>query len=105
MASARLYTDAGYDSAENRQLCLPGRGHPPRLSAKSLRRTGPGIGTTCCVVEHANAWLLANKRLDRRNNKLTIIIDALPTAACIFLGAKRVRCPEYLVLIYILLFF
>ena len=47
-------------------------------------------GTVRCVVEHANAWLLANKRLDRRNDRLTIIIDALLTAACIFVIANRI---------------
>ena len=52
---------------------------------------GSGIGTMRCVVEHANAWMLANKRLDRRNGRLTIVIDVLLTAACIFLIAKRLR--------------
>jgi hypothetical protein len=50
---------------------------------------GSGLGTTCSVVEHANAWLLANKRLDRRNDRLSIIIDALLTTACIFVIANR----------------
>jgi hypothetical protein len=36
------------------------------------------------VVEHANAWLHSNKRLDRQNDRLTTIIEALLTAACIF---------------------
>jgi hypothetical protein len=34
--------------------------------------------------------LLTNKRLDRRNDKLTIIIDALLTASCVFLIANRI---------------
>ena len=50
---------------------------------------GSGLGTVRCVVEHANAWLLANKRLDRRNDRLTNIIDALLTTACIFVIANR----------------
>jgi hypothetical protein len=50
---------------------------------------GSGLGTIRCIVEHANAWLLANKRLDRRNDKLTVIIDALLTTACIFVIANR----------------
>jgi hypothetical protein len=49
----------------------------------------PRQGTTRCVVEYANAWLLANKRLDRRNDRLAMIIDALLTAACIFVIANR----------------
>ena len=36
------------------------------------------------MVEHANAWLLANKRLDCRNDRLTIIIDGLLTYAVAF---------------------
>jgi hypothetical protein len=50
---------------------------------------GSGLGTVRCIVEHANAWLLANKRLDRRNDRLTNIIDALLTTACIFVIANR----------------
>jgi hypothetical protein len=50
---------------------------------------GSGLGTVRCVVEHANAWLLANKRLDRRNDRLSIIIDALLTTACIFVIVNR----------------
>ena len=50
---------------------------------------GSGLGTVRCVVEHANASLLANKRLDRRNDRLTNIIDALLTTACIFAIANR----------------
>ena len=84
---ARLYADAAYHSAENRRLCaaegilalIRQRGEPH----------GSGLGTVRCVVEHANAWLLANKRLDRRNDRLTIIIDALLTAACVFVIANR----------------
>jgi hypothetical protein len=44
---------------------------------------------TRVVVEHANAWLLANIRLDRRSDRLAIITDALLTAACIFVIANR----------------
>ena len=49
----------------------------------------PGLGTVRCVVEHANAWLLANKRLNRRNDRSTVVIDGLLTAACIFVIANR----------------
>jgi transposase len=86
-AIARLYADAGYDSAENRRLCAA-EGILPLIRERGERH-GSGLGTVRCVVEHANAWLLANKRLDRRNDRLTIIIDALLTAACIFVIANR----------------
>jgi hypothetical protein len=38
------------------------------------------------VVEHDCAWLLANKRLDRRQDRLGRVILALLTAACIFIS-------------------
>src|SRR4051812_44376366 len=86
-AIARLYADAAYHSAENRRLCAV-EGILP-LIRESGQPHGSGLGTVRCVVEHANAWLLANKRLDRRNDRLTSIIDALLTAACIFVIANR----------------
>jgi Transposase DDE domain len=86
-AIARLYADAAYHSAENRRLCAA-EGILP-LIRESGQPHGSGLGTVRCVVEHANAWLLANKRLDRRNDRLTIVIDGLLTAACIFLIANR----------------
>src|SRR4051794_29459364 len=86
-AIARLYADAAYHSAENRRLC-GNQGILP-LIRKIGEPHGSGLGTTRCVVEHANAWLLANKRLDCRNDRWTIIIDALLTAACIFVIANR----------------
>jgi hypothetical protein len=50
---------------------------------------GSGLGSTRCVVEHDCAWLLANKRLDRRQHRLGRMILALLTAACIFIIANR----------------
>jgi transposase len=87
VAIARLYADAGYDSAENRWLCVRDGILP--VIRQIGERHGSGLGTVRCVVEHANAWLLANKRLDRRNDRLAMIIDALLTAACIFVLANR----------------
>jgi transposase len=86
-AIARLYADAGYDSAENRRLCAA-EGILPLIRERGEPH-GSGLGTVRCIVEHANAWLLANKRLDRRHDRLTSIIDALLTAACIFVIANR----------------
>ena len=50
---------------------------------------GSGLGAIRCVVEHVNAWLLANKRLDRRSDRLGKIVDALLVTACIFMIANR----------------
>jgi hypothetical protein len=47
------------------------------------------LGTVRGIIEQANAWLLANKLLDRRNDRLGVIIDALLTSAGIFVIANR----------------
>ena len=86
-AIARLYADAAYHSAANHKLCAA-EGILP-LIRQSGKPHGSRLGTVRCVVEHVNAWLLANKRLDRRNDRLTVIINALLTAACIFVIANR----------------
>jgi transposase len=87
VAIARLYADAGYDSAANRELC--GREGILPVIRQSGEPHGSGLGTVRRIVENVNAWLLANKRLDRRNDRLGLIIDALLTAACIFVVANR----------------
>jgi hypothetical protein len=52
---------------------------------------GSGLGRIRSVVEHDCAWLLANKRLDRRQDRLGRVVLALLTAACIFIIAKRIN--------------
>jgi transposase len=83
----KLYADAGYDSAENRGLCLRD-GIQPCIREVGAPH-GSGLGTVRCIVEHDCAWLLANKRLDRRHDRLGRTILALLTAACIFVVANR----------------
>ena len=86
-AIGRLYADAGYHSAENRKLCLDD-GIQPYIR-KTGEPHGSGLGAVRCVVEHDCAWLLANKRLDRRHDRLGRVILALLSAACIFIIANR----------------
>jgi hypothetical protein len=86
-AIGRLYADAGYDSAENRGLCLRD-GIEPRIREVGAPH-GSGLGAVRCIVEHDCAWLLANKRLDRRHDRLGRVILALLTAACVFVIANR----------------
>jgi transposase len=86
-AIGRLYADAGYDSAENRGLCLQD-GIQPHIR-KIGEPHGSGLGAVRCVIEHDCAWLLANKRLDRRHDRLGRTVLALLNAACIFLIANR----------------
>jgi transposase len=40
-------------------------------------------------VERANAWLLENKRLALRYDRLGFIVKSLLQAACVFLVAPR----------------
>ena len=87
-AIGRLYADAAYDSADNRQLCLQD-GIQPCIRGVGEPH-GSGLGAVRCVVEHDCAWLLANKRLDRRQDRLGRVILALLTAACIFIIANRI---------------
>ena len=86
-AIGRLYADAAYDSAENRGLCAR-EGIQPFIREVGQPH-GSGLGTVRCIVEHDCAWLLADKRLDRRHDRLGRMILALLTAACILVVANR----------------
>ncbi|MFL5337355.1 MAG: IS5 family transposase [Geminicoccaceae bacterium] len=86
-AIGRLYADAAYDSADYRELCVRGSVKPGIREVG--RPHGSGLGSVRCVVEHDCAWLLADKRLDRRHDRLGRVIQALLTAACIFVVANR----------------
>lgn len=85
-AIGRLDADPAYASAENRGLCLQDGIQP------CIRQVGEPhgseLGAVRCVVEHGCAWLLANKRLDRRQDRLGRVVLALLTAACIFIIAN-----------------
>ena len=87
---ARIWTvfaDKGYDAEPHRDLCrffgvtpqIYLRGQPP----------GSGLGQRRWPVERSNAWVLENKRLALRYDRLGFIIQSLLQSACIFLVAKR----------------
>ena len=88
-AVGKVYADAGYDSAENRRLCLQDGIQP--CIRKIGAPHGSGLGAVRCVVEHDCAWSLANKRLDRRQDRLGRVVLALLTTACIFIIANRIN--------------
>jgi hypothetical protein len=88
-AIGRLYADAAYDSAENRGLCLQDGIQPHTRQVGEPH--GSGLSSVRCVVEHDCAWLLVNKRLDRRQDRLGHVILALLNAACLFIIANRVQ--------------
>src|SRR3712207_3598508 len=87
-AIGRLYGAAGYDSGENRRLRVQDGIQPCIREVGEAH--GSGLGSVRCVVEHGCAWLLANKRLDRRQDRLGRVIHALLTAACVFVIANRI---------------
>jgi transposase len=88
-AVSRLYADAAYHGADNRALCAR-EGVQPHIREVGQPH-GSGLGSVRCVVEHGCAWLLTNKRLDRRRDRLGRVILALLTAACIFIIARRIE--------------
>jgi hypothetical protein len=87
VAISHLLADAGYDSADNRWLCLR-QGIRPVIRHKRVDH-GSGLGAVRSIVENANAWLLNNKRLDRRHDRSAGVIQSLLTTACIFVIANR----------------
>jgi transposase len=87
VAISRLFADAGYDSADNRWLCLR-EGVQPLIRHKGTDH-GSGLGVVRSVVENVNAWLLSNKRLDRRHDRSAGVIQSLLTTACILVIANR----------------
>ncbi len=48
-----------------------------------------GLGQQRWPVERSNAWVLENRRLALRSDRLGFIVQALLQTACIFLVAKR----------------
>ncbi|MFL5338434.1 MAG: IS5 family transposase [Geminicoccaceae bacterium] len=88
-ATGRLCADAAYDRADHRQLCRRDGIQPCIRGAGQPH--GSGLGRVRCIVEHDCAWLLANKRLDRRRDRLARVILAVLNPACIFLIANRLR--------------
>jgi hypothetical protein len=50
---------------------------------------GSGLGAVRSVVANVNAWLLNNKRLDRRHDRSAGVIQFLLTTACMFVVANR----------------
>jgi transposase len=81
------FADKGYDAEAHRDLCRSYRTEP-RLHKRGQPH-GSGLGKRRWPVERANAWLLENKRLGLRCDRLGFIVEALLRAACMFLVAPR----------------
>jgi transposase len=82
-----VFADKGYDAEHNRVLCRGFRVTPHIHRRKQL--AGSGLGKRRWPVERTNAWLLENRRLALRFDRLGCIVQSLLQAACIFLVAGR----------------
>ncbi len=82
-----VLADCGYDAEGNRALCC-NFGAEPHIY-KRRQPSGSGLGRHRWPVERSNAWLLENKRLALRYDRLGFIVQALPQTACILLVAGR----------------
>jgi transposase len=82
-----VFADKGYDAEANRAICR-GFGAEPRLHQRGRPR-GSGLGKRRWPVERSNAWVLENKRLALRYDRLGVIVQSLLQAACLFLVAGR----------------
>ena len=88
MARVRTaFADKAYDAQSNRELCRRSRAEP-RIGQRGQPH-GSGLGKRRWPVERTNAWLLENKRLGLRYDRLGYIIKGLLQAACILLVASR----------------
>jgi transposase len=88
--TARIRTvcaDKGYDAEPNRALCRAFDAEP-HIHKRGQPR-GSGLGKRRWPVERSNAWLLENKRLALRYDRLGFIIQSLLQAACIFLVVPK----------------
>ena len=82
-----VFADKGYDAEGNRELCRA-FGAEPRVHKRGTPR-GSGLGKRRWPVERSNAWLLENKRLALRYDRLGFVVQSLLQAACLFLVAGR----------------
>jgi transposase len=83
-----VFADKGYDAERHRDLC-----HEFGVASRIHRRGQPhasGLRQRRWPVERSNAWVLENRRLAPRCDRLGFIVQSLLQAACIFLVAPRV---------------
>ena len=80
-----VFADKGYDAERHRDLCDRFSARP-RIHKRG-RPHGSGLGKRRWPVERSNAWVLENKRLALRYDRLGFVVQSLLQAACIFLVA------------------
>jgi transposase len=82
-----VFADKGYDAERHRDLCRSFDAKP-----QIHRRGNPcdsGLGKRRWPVERSLAWVLENRRLALRYDRLGYVLLSLLRAACIFLVARR----------------
>ena len=84
---ATVFADKGYDAERHRKLCRS-FGAEPHIHTRG-RPHGSGLGKRRWPVERSNAWVLENKRLALRYDRLGFIVQSLLQTACILLVAGR----------------
>ena len=82
-----VFADKGYDAERHRDLCRT-FGAEPRIHRR-YRPRGSGLGRRRWPVERSLAWVLENRRLALRYDRLGFVTQSLLQAACIFLVAGR----------------
>jgi transposase len=82
-----VFADKGYDAERHRDLCRS-FGAEPRIHKRGQPR-GSGLGKRRWPVERSLAWILENRRLALRYDRLGFIVQSLLRSACIFLVAGR----------------
>jgi transposase len=82
-----VFADKGYDAERHRALCRS-FGAEPRIHERGRPR-GSGLGQRRWPVERSLAWLLENRRLALRYDRLGFVTQSLLQSACIFLVAGR----------------
>lgn len=83
-----VFADKGDDAEPHRARCRKFGAEP--CIHKRGQPHGSGLGKRRWPVERSNAWVLENKRLALRYDRLGFIIQSRLQAACIFLVAGRV---------------
>ena len=84
--SGTVFADKGYDAGHHRELCRRFQVEP------HIHRRGPprgsGVGKRRWPVGRSLAWVLENRRLALRCDRLGFLIQSLLQSACIFQVAK-----------------
>lgn len=81
-----IFADRGYDVEHHRALCRA-FGAEPQIHKRGRLR-GSGLGGRRWPVERSNAWVLENRRLALRYDRLGFVVQSLLQSACIVLGRK-----------------